>query len=81
MDGNASIYVVNVDGTELTRMTFINDYDWEPSWSPDGQWLLYSSGQVADTDISVVRVDKSVRFQLTSDRYGDWVPLWRPASP
>jgi Tol biopolymer transport system component len=76
--GNPEIYIVNVDGTAQTRMTYNNIDDWEPSWSPDGEWLLYVSGMI--TDIYVMRVDKSETYQLTNDRFGDWVPVWRPST-
>ncbi|MEQ1529689.1 MAG: hypothetical protein ABL925_10255 [Methylococcales bacterium] len=50
------VYVVNLDGSGLHRLTAVPDpstvFDWSygsPTWSPDGQWLimvLYKSGVV-----------------------------------
>ena len=51
-------------------------YDWEPSWSPDGEWLLYVSGQVPD--IFVMRADGSETYRLTQDRFEDSAPVWQP---
>jgi Tol biopolymer transport system component len=76
MDGNPEIYIVDVDGNNLTRMTQNNIDDWEPSWSPDGEWLLYASGQVPN--IFVMRADGSESYRLTQDRFGNWTPVWRP---
>lgn len=76
MNGNPEIYVVDVDGTNLTRITHNNIDDWEPSWSPDGEWLLFVSGQVPD--IFVMRADGSESYRLTQDSFGDWTPVWRP---
>lgn len=76
LTGNPEIYIVNVDGTNLTRMTFNNIDDWEPSWSPDGEWLLYNAGQ--RNNIFVMRVDRSETYQLTDSSSLDWLPIWRP---
>jgi len=74
--GNPDIYVVNVDGTNMVRMTENNLDDWEPSWSPDGEWLLYVSLQIPD--IYVMRADGSETYRLTRDGDEDWTPVWRP---
>jgi len=74
--GNPDIYVMNVDGTNMTRMTENNIDDWEPSWSPNGEWLLYVSGAVPD--IFVMRADGSETYRLTQNGFEDWAPVWRP---
>jgi len=74
--GNPEIYIANIDGTNRTRMTFNNIDDWEPSWSPDGEWLVYNAGMM--NNIFVMRVDKSETYQLTSTNFLDWLPIWRP---
>ena len=35
-DGNSEIYIVNVDGTGLTRLTDDPAEDLHPAWSPPG---------------------------------------------
>ena len=44
--GNDELYVINVDGTGLTQLTH-NDWEWDkyPSWSPDGQQLVFWSNR------------------------------------
>jgi TolB protein len=74
--GNPNIYIVSIDGTNLARMTNNTIDDWEPSWTPDGEWLLYVSGQVPD--IFILRADGSESYRLTQDRFEDWTPVWRP---
>jgi len=74
--GNPDIYIMNVDGTNVTRMTENNIDDWEPSWSTDGEWLLYVSGVVPD--IFVMRADGSITYRLTQNNFEDWTPAWRP---
>ena len=41
-DGTSSIYVMNSNGSNQTRLTS-NLYSVDPSWSPDGSKIIYSS--------------------------------------
>src|SRR5262245_50140687 len=50
----AEIYVINVDGTGLTRLTFNGEEERAPSWSPDGSRIVYMcriGGGAADFEI------------------------------
>ncbi len=76
VEGTSEIYVVNVDGTGRARLTLNSVGDWEPSWSPDGEWVLYVSGQVPD--VFMVRADGGEPYRLTNDSFEDWSPAWRP---
>ena len=73
LDGNPDIYLVNTDGTNLRRMTRNNNSDWEPSWSPDGEWLLFVSGN--PTDIYIMSASDGKTYRLTSDSYSNWACL------
>lgn len=42
-DGNWEIYVINVDGTNLTRLTEEPAEDGLPAWSPDGRVIAFAS--------------------------------------
>lgn len=77
--GISKIFVVDTDGTHRTRITNTNTEEWEPSWSPDGEWLLYVAGFVPD--IYLIRADGSQTYRLTADQYEDWSPAWRPGTP
>ncbi len=41
---NGEIYVVNADGTALTRLTASKADDEHPTWSPDGSRIAFASG-------------------------------------
>jgi Tol biopolymer transport system component len=43
---NGEIYVVNADGTGLTRLTSSKADDEHPTWSPDGSRIAFASGFV-----------------------------------
>src|SRR5437667_7006765 len=65
---NAEIYVINPDGTGLTRLTF-NDYqEAAPSWSPDGIHIVFE-GRIGgnDFEIGVINADGTNLVQLTNN--------------
>jgi WD40 repeat protein len=123
------IYVVNPDGSEVTRLTYTNDNKeywpvWSPdgsriayftyspehdglnvmnadgsnpvmvadmvnnitppSWSPDGQWLVFSSildpstNTLMQPQLYIVRADGSQLTRLTNNRGMDQFPVWSP---
>ena len=78
---NWDIYVVNVDGTELRRLTTYHDVDRHPTWSPDGtqiafeRLLLTPRGQF---DIFVMNADGTNERNITNDPSDDLYPSWCP---
>ena len=45
-DGYWQIYVMDADGKNQTRLTDHPATDWNPSWSPDGQRIAFSSNRI-----------------------------------
>lgn len=75
------IYVVGPDGTGLTVIGKTQADEFDPSWSPDGQWLVYISATeyspVAVGTITFAKADGScVVPALSSERLSgvDWSP-------
>ena len=70
------LYVVNVDGSGLTKITD-GPQDWWPSWSPDGTRIAFVSGPVgAKRDLATISPDGSNRTTLVRGYtdYPDWSP-------
>ena len=68
-DGDFDIYVVNIVGGQLRKITDNNVWDRLPSWSPDSEWIVYSSDTRGDGtfDLYRIRVDGSNNEIIYSD--------------
>jgi len=47
-----------------------------PAFSPDGEWVVWSSPASGDTELWRARIDGSHAQQLTSRPGADWLPRW-----
>jgi len=77
----AEIYVINVDGTGLTRLTFNAEAERGPSWSPDGSRIVFMcriGGGAAVFKICTMNADGSDRRQLTDNTLLDGTPTFSP---
>ena len=77
-DGNWEIYVMNADGSGVTRLTNNDAGDWVPSWSPDGGRIAFSSDRDGDFEIYVMNADGSGVTRLTDNDADDATPSWSP---
>ena len=49
--GNFDLYVMDADGTNVTRVTDHPANDFDPIWMPDGQSLIFSSERDSRSDL------------------------------
>jgi len=78
--GTSSIWTANPDGSALIRVTNDNFNDLFGTWSPDGQWIVYTRRAFgANPDIVRVRPDGTGSFVVTQQVHGGgFEPSWGP---
>ena len=62
----------------LTRVTFDEGLQAEPTWSPDGRFFAYSSNRNGNFDIWVQSGTEGNPVRVTSSPAHDWQPDWSP---
>ncbi len=62
----------------LSRVTFDLGLQSEPTWSPDGRFIAYSSDRSGNFDIWVQPVGEGDPVQVTKAPAHDWQPDWSP---
>jgi Tol biopolymer transport system component len=76
--GNEEIYVMNADGTAVTRLTNLAGNDRDPKWSPDGTKIMFEQGAFAATEIYVMNSDGTNLVNLTNNPAVERTPDWSP---
>jgi len=77
------LFIVNPDGSQLTRLTNNNDYELWPVGSPDGEYIAFvhlmaDEEPYEGMDIWVTRTDGSGVTPVTSIFGGERFPNWSP---
>jgi Tol biopolymer transport system component/DNA-binding winged helix-turn-helix (wHTH) protein len=63
---------------KLWQLTFDPGLESEPSWSPDGRMIAYSSDRSGNFDIWVRPVGEGHPVRVTTSEAHDWQPAWAP---
>jgi DNA-binding SARP family transcriptional activator len=75
--GSRCIYIINVDGSNLRRLTEGACHDSGPAWSPDGQWIAF----VRWTDLWLARPDGTDAHELlATGKLPSREVVWSPDS-
>ncbi|HEV2765667.1 MAG TPA: fibronectin type III domain-containing protein, partial [Pyrinomonadaceae bacterium] len=79
-DGVGEIFVMNADGSYQQNLTnFPNVVDRDPSWSPDGTRIAFSTsrdGLPAANEIYVMNADGTGQTRITNSAGSDVTPDW-----
>ncbi|HSR32345.1 MAG TPA: hypothetical protein VLY63_17420 [Anaerolineae bacterium] len=82
-DGESNLYLLQIETGEVTQLTFHEFPAERPSWSPDGEQLVYMAAKeqrgILDPDeIYVITRLGDEQRQLTDNIVGDITPAWSP---
>lgn len=93
-DGDFEIYTVKPDGSGVQRLTHTEGNDAHGIWSPDGEWIVFSSSRLGWKDealasdygpqpygeLFAMHADGSEVRQLTDNQWEDALPAFQPKS-
>ena len=77
-DGNSELYVMNRDGSNVTRLTNQPAIDVSPTWSPSGTQIAFTSDRSGAPQIYIIDADGRNLFKMTAESWCDR-PTWSPA--
>jgi Tol biopolymer transport system component len=90
-EGDFELFSIRPDGTELRRLTTAPGNEAHCAFSPDGEWIMFSSSRTGFKDEAIhtdspqpygelflMRRDGSEVRQITDNQCEDATPAWRP---
>lgn len=77
------VFIMNSDGSNQHQLTPGGGNSQGPSFSPDGQWVTFTSyfdrfNDIHGCEIYILRVDGTDLRRLTDNDYCDYQPRWGP---
>ena len=84
--GTSDLYLWTVGDSAVVRLTHDVYLDRDPTFSPDGRWVVFSSDRGrprldGGTNLFLLDLNSLELRMLTSGPYADRRPRWSPASP
>jgi len=78
--GYQDIYLLSAEGGELQPLTQDRATDLDPTWSPDGQFILFSSDRDGVNNLYAYRLSDRTLFKVTNVLTGAFAPTISPDS-
>lgn len=72
------LYVYDLAADKITRLTEDGRTNENPSWSPDGRFIVYSSASAARSDIRMIAIDGSGSRKVGEIPGSSYTPSWSP---
>jgi TolB protein len=79
-DSSSQLSTMNPDGTHKRRLTHLSSaaYVEAPQYSADGNWVVFDSSRLHNTDIYIIKSDGTQLKRVTNDATYGWSPSWSP---
>ncbi len=77
---SSEVFIINADGTDPQRLTHNKVSEGYPSWSLDGQHIVFQSALTGNREVYVIDVATRICTQLTftEEHQGSTAPDWSP---
>jgi TolB protein len=69
---NLQIYVMDVNGSDVRRLTHSSTNDLGPVWSADGKWIVFRSFRGDSVQLEAIRPDGSERYVASDHKDIGW---------
>ncbi len=76
--GDYEVFTMNPDGTEVSQLTFNDDFDGQPAFSPDGQQITFTSDRDGDREVFTMSAGGSNQTNRSNNSASDFSPDWQP---
>ncbi len=73
-----SLWRQPLDSDRAQQLTDGPGYDYQPDWSPDGRYVVYTSGTGQSLELWLLDLSTGTRHALTHDQAVDLEPRWSP---
>jgi Tol biopolymer transport system component len=75
---NVDLYLLDLSGGRLRRLTTSPAADLSPTWAPDGSQLAFRSDRDGNDEVYVMDADGRRQRNLTRNPASDYSPAWSP---
>jgi TolB protein len=72
------IFIVDVTGSQIRQLTHGEGTNEDPSWSPDGRYISFSTTRNGSRQIYVMDSDGSAQHALARVPGNSYTPSWSP---
>jgi TolB protein len=77
-EGGKEVYLIDFDGYNLRRLTRDKTVNLSPAWSPDGNWIVYTSYAANNPDLIMIDTAGEKRQTLNRLPGLNAAPAWSP---
>ena len=72
------IWIMNIDGTEQTRLTFLGSNNHCPGWAPDSKKFVFTSNRDGNDEVYLMNLNDLSEINLTNSLAWESMGKWSP---